>query len=116
MEAINREKILVQKKREGRGFRGVFGKVETYIMYVFSIYDLQVQRLGMETFRSLATKETEAEQQVSAVGSKSILRWCDCMQGARAIQRAETRFLASLERSTAERRAANKPTVYEDRY
>ena len=64
LEAIHREKILVQKKRQGRGFRGVFGKVQTYIMYVFSIYDLQVQRLGMETFRSLATKETEAEQQV----------------------------------------------------
>ena len=38
------------------------------------------------------------------------------LQGARAIQRAETRFLASLERSIAERRAVNKPTVYEDRY
>ena len=28
LEAVHREKILVQKKREGRGFRGVFGKVE----------------------------------------------------------------------------------------
>ena len=64
LEAIHRERILVQKKRQGRGFRGVFGKVQTYTTYVFSIYDLQVQRLGMETFRSLATKETEAEQQV----------------------------------------------------
>ena len=64
LEAIHRERILVQKKRQGRGFRGVFGKVQTYSTYVFSIYDLQVQRLGMETFRGLATKETEAEQQV----------------------------------------------------
>ena len=64
LEAIHREKILVQKKRQGRGFRGVFGKVQTYTTYVFSIYDLQVQRLGMETFRTMANKETEAEQQV----------------------------------------------------
>ena len=77
LEAIHREKILVQKKRQGRGFRGVFGKVQTYTTYVFSIYDLQVQRLGMETFRSLATKETEAEQQVSLyIGS--ILLSCEC--------------------------------------
>ena len=37
LEAIHRERILVQKKRQGRGFRGVFGKVQTYTTYVFSI-------------------------------------------------------------------------------
>ena len=64
LEAIHRERILVKKKRQGRGFLGVFSKVQTHTTYVFSIYDLQVQRLGMETFRTMANKETEAEQQV----------------------------------------------------
>ena len=82
LEGIQREKML--KQRTDRGFKTAVNKMRV---------------LGLDTFKKIASRQTEEEIQISA-----------------GLERAERDFYESVQKSVAERRANNKPVVFAEEY
>ena len=82
LEGIQREKML--KQRTDRGLKSAVNKMRV---------------LGLDTFKKIASRQTEEEIQISA-----------------GLERAERDFYDSVQKSVAERRANNKPVVFADEY
>ena len=82
LEGIQREKML--KQRTDRGLKSAVNKMRV---------------LGLDTFKKIASRQTEEEIQISA-----------------GLERAEKDFYESVQKSVAERRANNKPVVFAEEY
>lgn len=82
LEGIQREKML--KQRTDRGLKTAVNKMRV---------------LGLDTFKKIASRQTEEEIQISA-----------------GLERAERDFYESVQKSVAERRANNKPVVFAEEY
>ena len=82
LEGIQREKML--KQRTDRGLKTAVNKMRV---------------LGLDTFKKIASRQTEEEIQISA-----------------GLERAEKDFYESVQKSVAERRANNKPVVFAEEY
>ena len=82
LEGIQREKML--KQRTDRGLKTAVNKMRV---------------LGLDTFKKIASRQTEEEIQISA-----------------GLERAERDFYESVQKSVAERRANNKPAVFAEEY
>ena len=82
LEGIQREKML--KQRTDRGLKTAVNKMRV---------------LGLDTFKKIATRQTEEEIQISE-----------------GLERAEKDFYESVQKSVAERRANNKPVVFAEEY
>ena len=82
LEGIQREKML--KQRTDRGLKSAVNKMRV---------------LGLDTFKKIASRQTEEEIQISA-----------------DLERAEKDFYESVQKSVAERRANNKPVVFAEEY
>lgn len=82
LEGIQREKML--KQRTDRGLKSAVNKMRV---------------LGLDTFKKIASRQTEEEIQISA-----------------GLERAEKDFYESVQKSVAKRRANNKPVVFAEEY
>ena len=82
LEGIQREKML--KQRTDRGLKSAVNKMRV---------------LGLDTFKKIASRQTEEEIQISA-----------------GLERAERDFYDSVQKIVAERRANNKPVVFAEEY
>ena len=82
LEGIQREKML--KQRTDRGLKTAVNKMRV---------------LGLDTFKKIASRQTEEEIQISA-----------------GLERVERDFYESVQKSVAERRANNKPVVFAEEY